>query len=58
MDPNETLKRMLYLAAVLQDQGDPDPEIGAELATLVQAMNDWLSRGGFLPAAWAMGRDR
>lgn len=56
MDPNATLKRMLYLAAVLQDQGDLDPEIGAELATLVQSMNDWLARGGFLPAAWAIGR--
>ena len=30
MDPNATLDRMLYLAAILQDQGDPDPETGAE----------------------------
>ena len=56
MDPNATLKQMLHLAAILQDQGDPDPEIAAELATLVQAMNDWLARGGFLPAAWETGR--
>lgn len=56
MDPNATLDRMLSLAALLQDQDDPDPETGAELATLVLAMNDWIARGGFLPAAWAIGR--
>lgn len=56
MDPNATLKQMLYLAAVIQDTSDPDPADAAELGALVQAMNDWLARGGFLPAAWAIGR--
>jgi hypothetical protein len=30
---------------------------GEELATLALALDEWLTRGGFLPDAWASQRD-
>lgn len=55
MDPNENLREQLRIAAWIADAdgGDPDVEFYANhLAQLVIALNDWISRGGFLPAAW------
>lgn len=43
MDPNETLRRIR--AAIRNDET-------GELAELVEALDDWLSGGGFLPSAW------
>lgn len=42
MDPNETL-RLMRLA--VKDDLD-------QLADLFEALDGWLSKGGFLPAAW------
>lgn len=54
MDPNATLTRIRQLLddgygsrALLGDEG-----FIAELTEHVQAMDDWLSRGGFLPEGW------
>ncbi len=53
-DPNENLREQLELAGMLQDEALEGDAIrmGGKLAELVQAMNEWLSGGGALPAAW------
>lgn len=55
MDPNATLARIRELTASLLDS-DADPgtaaSIGDQLAEHVQALDEWLSKGGFLPRAW------
>jgi hypothetical protein len=54
MDPNATLQEMRSLMGL-----DPMmPWESARLAELVEAMDGWLSAGGFLPEAWrrAYGR--
>jgi hypothetical protein len=53
MDPNEALRRIRELVTPGAERTDPD---GAELSELVQGLDEWLSRGGFLPQAWAKGR--
>jgi hypothetical protein len=66
MDPNETLRQIRMHVAAIQavrdgadEHGDnTDDEVitlcesGEALAELVDALDEWLSRGGFLPAAW------
>lgn len=72
MDPNETLNKIrLGVAQALQladeYEADDDPPthedaeayIGMldELAQQFQALDDWLTRGGFPPEAWREGPD-
>lgn len=58
MDPNATLAVMLDRAEVILAD-DREPEDGGpsheaiELAEAVQNLSEWLSKGGFLPSAWA-----
>jgi hypothetical protein len=59
MDPDETLREIRELAAKLQgnyweDEPDWDNELEASnrLTELVQALDEWLSKGGFPPRAW------
>jgi hypothetical protein len=58
VDPNTNLAEMRELAAaILNDQSCPDPyEPSAaqaeRLAELVQALDEWLTKGGFLPHDW------
>lgn len=56
MDPNANLKEQQELAAVLlecQYEAWADVEVGAlRLAELVQALDEWIKKGGALPAAW------
>lgn len=54
MDPNETLRQIRALYAPGAERTDPD---GAELSELVQALDEWLSRGGFPPEEWREGPD-
>jgi hypothetical protein len=61
MDPNATLAEMREIAAGLEDADSDDlseSEIQAllYLAGQVRAMDDWLSKGGFLPTAWKLAR--
>ena len=45
MDPNATLRAIrVHLAA-------EEPEPGS-LAELVEALDEWITRGGFLPSDW------
>ena len=52
MDPNQTLTEIRALAAHVAMTEEWDRDDAKELATLVQALDEWLSRGGFLPEAW------
>jgi hypothetical protein len=50
VDPNTALTRIRALAK--KSVTDEGPDRPHELATLVGALDEWLSRGGFAPAAW------
>lgn len=56
MDPHVVLAAQLRLAArILEraDAGEPvDPNDAERLAELVQALDGWLVKGGFLPPRW------
>ena len=57
MDPNENLKQQLELAGAIlhlyhQDSGYDATEDAVRLAELVQALNDWIQRGGYIPFGW------
>lgn len=55
MDPNAALANMNRLAALIlrDDTNDRTKAILAdELAESVQALNQWIAGGGFLPDAW------
>lgn len=55
MDPNENLREQLKRARVLVDRDASTADLvdmGAELAEYVLALNEWITKGGFPPAAW------
>lgn len=60
MDPNETLKVLLKEASFFRDLlENDDPTITDEdydrlniLLEHIEALDEWLSKGGFLPAKW------
>lgn len=58
MDPNANLKEQLELAAEIIKSSDAnegyffDPAKAVRLAELVEALDGWLSKGGFLPGKW------
>lgn len=54
MDPNETLRiiRTQLTAWRSADQEGYDPDV---LAETVEALNDWLAKGGWMPTPWAVG---
>jgi hypothetical protein len=57
MDPNEALKEILRLAAIVQDRcaRGENPDIDGAADDLVKAiigLDEWLAKGGFLPDAW------
>jgi hypothetical protein len=47
---------MLAIVAALE-WGDLWPDEAAELADLIQALDTWIRRGGFLPAPWQASRN-
>ena len=50
MDPNETLKKIRELIPQVRSSESTAP--GDDLAEAVEALDDWLSHGGFLPKDW------
>lgn len=59
MDPNETLRRIRATLKRLDELSGRGPEWTVErrietdvLRDEVEALDGWLSRGGFLPAEW------
>lgn len=55
MDPDEVLTRVRDAIAALADGGGI--EEAAELIDAFNDLDDWLSRGGFLPSAWSESSD-
>jgi hypothetical protein len=53
MDPDHTLANIRRLAA----REDLSPEDAAYLAELVEALDEWISKGGYLPRPWAQAHD-
>lgn len=57
MDPNETLRLIRKtLPNVNMDRWEGADEAAVRLTELVQALDEWLSKGGALPADWNKGR--
>jgi hypothetical protein len=64
MDPNANLQEQRRLSAeinTLIEQKDGEPsrreaerliDLAGELADHAQALDEWISKGGFLPTAW------
>ena len=57
MDPTANLNEQRQIAALLLKIHvfmDPDEavDLGNRLAKLVEALDGWISRGGFLPKSW------
>lgn len=59
MDPNECLReiRELKMRLLAQDDNEEphDPIDVARLLELVEALDGWITAGGFLPEAWKKG---
>lgn len=58
MDPEENLRQIRQLAFLLTDPSDSPTALdhgalGEQLAELVIAQDEWLSKGGFLPKDWS-----
>lgn len=49
MDPNANLEEQRRIVSTIIRDGSGDAE---RLADLVEALDEWLSKGGFLPEAW------
>ena len=60
MDPNANLEEQRRLVAQINKDRDeekvPSEHDAYRLAELVEALDGWISRGGFLPRDWAYGR--
>ena len=62
MDPDANLKEQREIVKDLIDGNDYDTDewlaMANRLADLVEALDGWLSNGGFLPLAWRQGGAR
>jgi len=58
MDVNETLRTMRKLVSDtnLTPSYEDAARIGTELADAFEALDEWLSKGGFLPSDWNANR--
>ena len=54
MDPNETLKQIREVIRDLRDGEMPSMHAADTLADLFEGLDDWLTKGGFLPDAWGL----
>lgn len=53
MDPNCNLEEQREIAArILKNEGSAATSDVLRLAELVQALDEWITKGGFLPQAW------
>jgi hypothetical protein len=54
MDPTANLREQLEIVRAMLDLESEhvDTSQAVRLAELVEALNGWLSRGGFLPLQW------
>lgn len=54
MDPNENLRRQRDMVEITlrNQEGYVDPGDALELIQLMADLDEWLTKGGFLPAEW------
>ena len=53
MDPDKTLEILRgYAENILDLDHDVDIQVAEDMAIEFQALDAWLTRGGFLPEAW------
>jgi len=54
MDPNANLAEQRRIVARMLDEESEHIDTGdaVRLAELAQALDEWISKGGFLPDAW------
>jgi hypothetical protein len=53
MDPNANLKEQREIAKrILSDDGEDTGYDAVRLAELVEALDEWIMKGGFLPKEW------
>lgn len=52
MDPNANLQEQLSIAKAILADKQEHTFIGVRLAELVEALDGWITRGGFLPESW------
>lgn len=58
MDPNANLREQITLASrIIYDEG-ANPDDAVRLAELVEALHEWIDRGGFLPDRWEVAQKR
>lgn len=56
MDPNANLKEQRRLCAkMIGDEYEVDSDDAMRLVELVQALDEWIYKGGFLPDDWRRG---
>lgn len=58
MDPDETLAALRIAATKWAEQDEPDAQrlrdlLAAEMHDAFKALDEWISKGGFLPADWS-----
>ncbi len=61
MDPNANLKEQRELAEFILSHNitlTDDVDKADRLAELVLALDEWISKGGFLPAGWANAQQK
>jgi hypothetical protein len=51
VDPNVALEKLLGIASRIHD-GEEGPHDAGEMADLIDELDHWLSRKGFLPDRW------
>jgi hypothetical protein len=52
MDPNSNLTEQRRIAKAILANPEPHSHGAVRLAELVEALDGWIGRGGFLPASW------
>lgn len=58
MDPDMTLHELRELCAeALAESGAKRTDLVDEIAEKFDALDDWLSKGGFVPGAWLATED-
>lgn len=56
MDPNETRQQMVNLTKHWRNGLLTAEEYAESMSELWEALDEWLSKGGFFPAKWMLGR--
>jgi len=52
MDPNNNLQEQRRIAKAILANPDEQTYGAVRLAELVEALDEWISRGGFRPTSW------